>query len=177
MRYFCRKRKGKNVFQNRMLIVCPFRKAQKHKSSTIFRLQAGRDRVDSKKMSSYIFCLHFCHSCVSLMFGWVTVNQTPVWEEKACAAAFFFISFGLFFCSFSKIPGDGYGISFIRGAIAPMDLSVMPNCRVVQMKEESSSNFGGVRCSQMFWRHRSDVMPLLHGAKIFPNPWNTQTAK
>lgn len=46
------------------------------------------------------------------------MNQTPVWEEKACAAAFFFISLGLFSFSFSKIPGDGYGISFIRGPIA-----------------------------------------------------------
>lgn len=56
-----------------------------------------------------------------------------------------------------------------------MDLSVMPNCRVVQMKEEFSSNFGGVGCSQMFWGRCSDVMPLLDGAKIFPNPWNTDS--
>lgn len=158
-----------------MLIVCPFRKSQKQKSSNIFCLQAGRDRVDSKKMSSYIFCQHFCHSCVSLIFGWVTMNQTPVWEEKACAAAFLFISLGLFFFfSFSKIPGDGYGISFIRGPIAIHRWTFQwgqtaESCR---WKEEFSSNFGGVWCSQIFWGRCSDAMPLLDGAKIFPNPWN-----
>lgn len=30
------------------------------------------------------------------------MNRTPVWEEKACAAAFFFISLGLFFFFLSQ---------------------------------------------------------------------------
>lgn len=137
MRYFCRKREGKNFYQNQMLIVCPFRKSQKQKSCSVFCLQAGRDRVDSNKMSSYIFCLHFCHSCVSLMFGWVTMNQTPVWEEKACAAAFFFISLGLFFFFLKNSWWRLRNIVYSDRS-SPMDLSVMPNCRVVQMKELSS---------------------------------------
>lgn len=61
-------------------------------------------------MSSYIFYIHFCHSCVNV---WMSHLR----GRRKSAAAFFFTFLGLFFLSFAGLYGADYGLWFIRGSI------------------------------------------------------------